>query len=1003
VAGLADLLVHAEQVVPAERLVDDLWRGEPPRAAAATLQTYVKNLRRLLEPGRAARARRGVLQTVRSGYVLHVQPDAVDSWRAARLTEQGRAALAAGGPAEASDRLEAALSLWTGPAFGELADEAYLRGEAARLEELRIGALETRVQADLALGRHVELCGELEAAVDDHLFRERLWGQWMLALYRAGRQVDALRAYQRLRRLLDTELGIEPGQELRDLEEAILLQKPELDWLGLPEGATVRIGSAAGGPGAVRHNLPADLTRFIRRAEEQHAVDELLQGSRLVTLTGVGGVGKTRLALRVASSAIDRYPDGVWLSELAPVSDSNGILSPLAASLGVAVRGSDSQEDVDQLVCTHLANRRVLLVFDNCEHLVDGVARAVHTVLTSCPHVTVLATSREILRVPGEVTLMVPPMSLPADRSGIEGIASADAVVLFCERAGAAQPPFVLGADNADFVARICRRLDGIPLALELTAARMRMLSLDQIVDRLDDYFRLLTGGARTDRPRHQTLRAALDWSHDLLSDAEQVVLRRLSVFPDRFDLDAAAALVELGDSEGSASGGDLDGADLVGQLVDKSLVVLHTADGEHRYRLLEPVRQYASEKLTEADEVEAARRRHRDVFLTRLEAWRSEWDGLSFDFMVDRRVRTDLANLRAAMVWSWAERELEAALRLLVVQFPFWFWTGSPDALEWLERVLAEAEPADHRDRAIALARLALTLHDSEQTDPEREVQLGQEAVAMAERLDDDTAVVFTTWALAELYVGRGDTAEARSLLEHALHRSGHDDYSRAAGWLRVSLGWIAVAMEQPEEARANFERAAELAAAGSGNPLMAAHALAALAPPTVLLGETERELQLADRALAGARSTGLPHVVVMALAGAADTTVVAGVPARAEAALQRLLRALRDQAGVRWIADALETAALVLESKGAGDAAAEALGSAHELRAGTGTTVGGIRVISPEIRRASNRLEEALSAGRFTVHFARARTRSPGAAITEVLARLDDDQLASAGAGSA
>jgi len=433
---------------------------------------------------------------------------------------------------------------------------------------------------------------------------------------------------------------------------------------------------------------------------------------------------------------------------------------------------------------------------------------------------------------------------------------ASDAVTLFCERTEAAWPDFRLTAQNATAVARICRRLDGIPLALELAAARVRMLSLEQIVDRLDDCFRLLAGHARSAVPRHQTLRAALDWSYDLLSADEQTALRQLAVFPDRFDFDAAAALMA---ADEPASTPPRDGLDLLARLLDKSLVIAEKAGEVNRYRLLEPIRQYAAERLVDAGELEAARRRHRDFYLTRAVAFRSE-----FYVNVElRRNLDDLGNFRAALEWSWREGNIKAALQLLVAHFPIMFWAGYPDAVVWLERILAEPEPAEHPARAVELSRLALVLHDSRQSDREREERLMRDAVAMSRRLGDWDAIAFTSWAFGEHQVVSGNTTEARSHLEEALEACERSRTPSGVGWCHCSLGWVAVAERSHEEARTHFERAAVAATqTDRSGGLLRAHALAALAPLTALFGEPERSLDQAELALADARAIGLPAV---------------------------------------------------------------------------------------------------------------------------------------------
>jgi predicted ATPase len=375
---------------------------------------------------------------------------------------------------------------------------------------------------------------------------------------------------------------------------------------------------------AHRHNLPIALTSFVGRADEVTTLEGVLDRERLITLTGVGGAGKTRLAFQVGAGVVERFPDGVWLIELARIRDERQVAPAVAAALGVDVMGMTSVDEVAAHLSAHLAAKRALLIFDNCEHLVDAAAKFVHQLLTRCSAITVLATSRENLGLPGEATWRVPPLSLPpADPRDAAALLDSDAGLFFWERARAARPGFDLNPANAPDVARICRRLDGIPLALELAAARIRALSIRQVAERLEDCFQLLTGGPRTSLPHHQTLRATLDWSYQLLSDVERAALRRLAVFPASFRLDAAEAVMLAAEGAEPTAGSVFDPVDLIERLVDQSWVVVSDDAGEHlRYWLLEPVRQYARARLAAAGEEPAALRRHRDFFLTLTAQW---------------------------------------------------------------------------------------------------------------------------------------------------------------------------------------------------------------------------------------------------------------------------------------------------------------------------------------------------------------------------------------------
>ncbi len=522
-----------------------------------------------------------------------------------------------------------------------------------------------------------------------------------------------------------------------------------------PRGRPWRPGHA---PASGAYNLPIGLTRFVGRSPELREIDALLTSCRLVTLTGTGGVGKTRLALEAAAAVIDRYRDGVWLIELAALQRGEEIAVALAEALGVTANGGQSSLELLQLVWTHLADRQALFVFDNCEHLVSAVAPIVQSLLMSCAGVAVLATSRESLGVPGEVTLTVPPMPLPpTSTTDTEVLLAYDTVTLFCARAVGAQPRFELTTTNAGDVSRLCRRLEGIPLAIELAAARVRLLSVGQIARLLEESFRFLGDGPRTAQPRHRTLQATLDWSHDLLSPPEQVALRRLAVFPDRFDLDAAAAVINW-EPSGARAALDDHGLELVAQLVDKSLVVVEHRADEPRYRLVQPLREYAADKLEAAGETAAARDHHRDHFLAHATMWSSEIRGLTRD----RRLYADRRNYLTALEWSWSRHDVAAALALVVLQGGVWLRSSDPTGREWVERVLGAPEPADHWARAEALAVLAEMIHDSDHPQQRLERHLLDDVAAMARRVGDDAALAYIEVASAELELATGDTTAA-------------------------------------------------------------------------------------------------------------------------------------------------------------------------------------------------------------------------------------------------
>src|SRR5919201_6414616 len=488
---LAILLLEANKVVSADHLVDSLWGENPPETARNTLQVYVSQLRKLLSAG--------ALETAPPGYRLVVDPDAVDLLRFERRAVRGRTALAAGDAATAAEELAEALALWRGPPLADLAWEQFAQAEILRLDELHLVTLEDRIDADLALGRHAALVAELERLIAENPFRERLRAQLMLALYRAGRQADALAVYQRTRPTLVDELGIEPGETLQQLERAILEHDPALD------------------PPAARRppqRVPVPPTPLLGREHELAALADLLRRDdvRLVTLTGRGGIGKTRLSLELARRLAPEFRDGSAAAFLATIHDP----APVPRTILHAVGVQEAVQDPEEALLRVLAGAELLLLVDNFEQVLPA-AGPVARLLESAPGLNVVATSRARLRIAGEHEFSVPPL------------ADDEAAELFVARAQAAKPDFAVSEQNAAAVAQLCARVDGLPLAIELAAARTKLLPPAAMLSRLGNRLELLTGGRR-DAPQHQqTLRTTLDWSYNLLGAVREYSVLRLA------------------------------------------------------------------------------------------------------------------------------------------------------------------------------------------------------------------------------------------------------------------------------------------------------------------------------------------------------------------------------------------------------------------------------------------------------------------------------------------
>ncbi|WP_406739351.1 winged helix-turn-helix domain-containing protein [Streptomyces sp. NBC_00853] len=713
-ALLGALLVRYGRPVPVDRLIDELWGEDLPGNPGNTLQTKVSQLRRIL--ARAEEGGRALVGFGPAGYALRVADEAVDAGRFAELTalarkEDGARARAA--------LLSEALGLWRGPAYADFPDAAFVRTEAVRLEERRITAQEDLAEARLELGEHVVLADELGALIAEHPLRQRLYAARMRALYGAGRQNEALAAYRELTARFAEELGVDPGPELGALHEAILRQDPELTAgpVPVPEPALVPVPVSV--PAVVEArpfrpgtNLPTPVSSLVGREEAVARVCAAVEAGRLVTLTGPGGVGKTRLALaaaaRLADAGSDPFPDGVRFVELAGA--RGGVAAVIAAALGVredadadggagAGTGSGGEAAARDRLAAALGTRRLLLVLDNCEHVVASVAALTGQLLRQAPGLRVLVTSQEPLALAGETLETVAPL---------EG---AEAMELFAARAAAGTPGFTLGPHNAEAVALVCRRLDGLPLALELAATRVRALGVHALAERLHDRFRLLNQVRRDAPARQRTLRAMIDWSWELLAPAEQTALSRLAVFSGGFTLESAEAVCAAGDTAAE------DVLDLVTRLVDCSLVVAPYGGGGDagapRYRMLESVTAYGLERLDGAGGAAAARLRHAEHFADLAERAAAHLHGPEQRGWL-RRLDSESLNLRAALdaaVEAGAAGAAGAALRLVNASAWYWFLRGRiGEARTALGSALACAAAAGGQDGpAVAGARARL------------------------------------------------------------------------------------------------------------------------------------------------------------------------------------------------------------------------------------------------------------------------------------------------------
>lgn len=747
-ALLAVLLVYAGEPVSEDRLIEALWREDPPHNPRAALQAMVSRLRRALDE--AEPRGRELVVSQPPGYLLRVPPDSVDTARFARLVSQARDLA---DPRTRADLLADALAIWRGPALAEYADEPFALAAITRLNEQRLAAYEDHAEARLELGDAGPLLGELAELAARHPLRERLQALHLRALYQLGRQAEALAAYRQVRDRLVEHAGVEPGPELTRMHRAMLDQDPGL----APSAAKrpVRLERP-------RTNLPTPLSSFVGRAGAVADVRKLLDAGRLVTLTGPGGVGKTRLAIETAAQLVDELPDGSWAVDLAGVTDVDAgrLAEHVAAALSLrddAAVGYFPPGPRAQLpgrLVDALRDKQLLLVLDNCEHVLDPVADLAALLLQGARGLCVLATSREPLGLAGEQLWPVPPLELPAGDEPA-ALERSSAVQLFAQRAGAVVPGFAVDAGNAAPVADICRRLDGLPLALELAAGRVRAYGVHQLADRLGDRFRLLTAGARDAPARHETLRAVIDWSWELLSVPEQATLRRLAVHVDGWTLAAAEAVAA--DDASTACGvvaGDVP--DLLARLVDRSLVVAEHRSAGTRYRLLETIQAYALERLDEAGETHATRWRHARCYLALAEQANTELRGHDQQRWLER-LDAESANLTAALEWLGRQGDPAAALRLAGALGWYWFLRGRHrTGYRSFAAALATTGDQPTAERAAAMVWLAV-MGATERigTDPARP---GREALDLYAALDDPVGLARAQWLLGLVAAQYGD-----------------------------------------------------------------------------------------------------------------------------------------------------------------------------------------------------------------------------------------------------
>ncbi len=771
---LALFVVEAGNVVSVDRLAEVLWGTQQPADPTSAVHNLVSRLRSII---RTAGCKQSVRIVTRPpGYLLEVADGELDSTKFTQLVDQARERLGAA-PGAAAALLDEALALWRGPAYAEFADEEFARAEAVRLEGLRMGAAADRVDAALALGRPEEAIGLLEPLLAAQPIGDRPRGQLMLALHQAGRSAEALESFRHYRNTLADELGLDPPPELRDLEAAILRQDQAV---------------AAIQPVRPPTNLPHQLTELVGRFADTKRVAEAIKRARLVTLTGVGGVGKTRLALQVAAEISSCYPDGVWLCELAPAA-AEAVPDVVAGVLGVIQRQAVS---VAPALVDYLRTKQLLILLDNCEHVATAAAELSQALLRGCPAVRILATSREPLGTDGEHVLPVAPLPTP------------DAITLFVQRATAASPSFELTEANAGDVTEVCRRLDGLPLALELVAPKVRSLSARDIVTRLDRRLHFVRTAGRIREQRHRTLRAVVDWSYQLLDAQHRQVFDRLSVFAGSFTIAAAQRV----------AGGDLDSdqvTEIVAGLVDRSMLGAQTDEPLTRYTMLDTLRHYGRERLDETGCARSARLDHASYHAELAEAAATGLTGPDPGTW-SQAIDSHLDDLRAAHRWS-LQHEPDLAMRIAA-------------ALYWY------VEPGSSSEIALWAQAAAAAAGTSHPLVPQA---LGVAALGASKR---------------------GDLAGAIELANRALAASeAADPIRRYAVYV---LGDVALFQGRLDEAIGSYHEVVHLAEA-AGDSYFGAFAMVAAALPLAYRSDRTSAVEAARRARSVAMTTANPYVM--------------------------------------------------------------------------------------------------------------------------------------------
>ncbi len=878
-ALVACLALRSGRVVSTDTLVEALWGSDLPSAPRNAVQHHVTRLRRALGPD--------TIRLAADGYAL--EGAVVDAMEFEELLAAARGALRAGDARGARDTIADALDLWRGPALLGLPQSSGATAEAGRLNSLRLDALEERFEAALVLGEHAQLVPAIRAALEESPFRERLWGQLMLALYRSGRQADALKVFQEARHMLLEELALEPGPELRRLQEAILAHDPAI--------APVPVAPQR------RGNLPASSTSFIGREAEGAQVVELLRAHRLVTLTGPPGVGKSRLALEAVRSVESELRDGAWHVDLARAASSADVVRLAAQCLDV--RGADPLART----VARLRETDAMLVFDSCEHVIEETARVVEAVLRGCPGVRVLATSREVLHVPGEVRFAVSPLAVPD--LGSSDAVGVPAVELFTARARAARPGFQLTDEDAWLAAEISRLVDGLPLAIELAAARVNVLGLAEILSLVTRRLELLRDQPATDAGR-AALATLVEWSYDLLHADEKTLLHHVAVHRGGAPL---AALVEAGADHGLD---EMTVVELLGTLVDKSIVTVSFPSASARYDLLDTVRDYALDRLAAGGGLVAARNAHAEHFATLADAAQGALRGPEWRAWVGR-LELERDNLWAALTYAHEASDAGIAGRLGTLAWYFTLAERVSEGRRFVELALASASEDAPVPLRLELEAF-LCFFATEELALDTAIEIGERALVATEPLPPQAALVEAALALARAESGDSERAAVLAERAHSRLPPTGDDWSTAVcSLMRAQVAALAGDVSTVAAMAAQAHRHA----GAIGFDAFQVPALLLEAWVSERRGDESAAAEAYQRAFALAGSAGFADHAAFALAGLGWVAFASGDLRKAEE-LERRALAAADAARSPWAAaDARVRLGRVLAAAGDVDSA--------------------------------------------------------------------------------